>query len=67
VKAPIPGQIAQVLVTAGQPVKAGQTLIILEAMKMRNEIRSQAAGTVSVVHVAAGQTIARGDLLVEIE
>lgn len=67
VKAPIPGQIAQVLVSAGQPVHPGQTLVILEAMKMRNEIRAQAAGLVAAVHVSPGQTISRGDLLVEIE
>jgi biotin carboxyl carrier protein len=67
VKAPIPGQIGQILVAEGQPVETGQTLLLLEAMKMQNEIHAQRSGTVSAVHVAPGDIISRGDILVEIK
>ena len=66
VKAPIPGQIAQVLVSVGQAVEAGQLLLVLEAMKMYNEIHTERSGTVQAVHVTAGENVGRGDILVEI-
>ena len=66
VKAPIPGLITRVLVSAGQTVQAGQPLLTLEAMKMENEIRAPRAGTVSALNVDAGKTVARHDLLAEI-
>lgn len=66
VKAPIPGQIARLLVAPGESVEAGQPLLILEAMKMQNEIFAQAPGVVQAVHVAAGKNVKRGDILVEI-
>jgi biotin carboxyl carrier protein len=65
-KAPIPGQIARVAVAAGQTVASGDPLLVLEAMKMENEICSPCAGRVAAVHVAPGQNVALGQLLVEI-
>jgi len=66
VKAPIPGQIARVLVALGDQVEAGQPLLILEAMKMENQVRAPRAGTVDQLNVAAGQTVTLRALLVEI-
>lgn len=65
-KAPIPGLIARYLVDVGDKVSAGQAVVILEAMKMENEIRAPLAGRVEAIHVPAGETVARGTLLVEI-
>lgn len=64
VPAPMPGKIVSVNVSAGQAVKAGEVLLILEAMKMQNEIQAPAAGTVKGINVAAGQNVAAGDTLV---
>jgi len=67
VKAPIPGQITQVLVTPGQCVQAGQPLLLLEAMKMENEIRAPRQGTVRVLHVTPGQGVFLNEVLAEID
>lgn len=67
VKAPIPGQITRVLVSVGQAVAAGEPLLVLEAMKMENEIRAPRAGVVTAVHVAAGRGVTRNELLAEIQ
>lgn len=66
VKAPIPGLISRVLVQPGEAVEAGQPVIVLEAMKMENEIHAGAAGTVAAIHVTPGQIVPRGEVLVEI-
>jgi biotin carboxyl carrier protein len=66
VKAPIPGTIARVLVSQGQMVETGQPLLVLEAMKMENQIRAPRAGTVGQLHVAAGQSVALNTVLAEI-
>ena len=65
-KAPIPGLIARYLVDVGDEVTAGQPVVILEAMKMENEVRSPTAGRVEAIHVAPGETVASNTLLVEI-
>ena len=65
-KAPIPGLITRVLVRPGEQVEAGQILLVLEAMKMENEIRAPMMGTVSTVLVVPQQSVARGDMLVEV-
>ncbi len=67
IKAPIPGLIPRILVEAGQTVEVGQPILILEAMKMENEIRATRAGTVRKVIVKIGQTVVLGELLAEIE
>ena len=64
VKCPMPGKILSVAVTAGQAVKKGDLLCILEAMKMQNEIFAPHDATVAEVRVAANQTVATGDALV---
>ena len=66
VKAPMPGNILKVAVKAGDTVKEGQLLCVLEAMKMENEIYAPCAGVVSAVPVSKGSTVNTGDLLVAI-
>ncbi len=66
VKAPIPGLIARVLVEPGARVEAGQTVVVLEAMKMENPIGAPLAGVVREVAVKPGQRVAQGELLVEV-
>lgn len=67
VKAPIPGKVVRLLVEPGQPVAAGQALVILEAMKMENQILASREGVVQSVNVSCGDHVARGDILVEVE
>ena len=64
VKAPMPGKILSVAVSAGQAVKKGETLLILEAMKMQNEIAAPHDAIVSEVRVSANQTVSTGDDMV---
>ncbi len=66
VTSPMPGKVIRVLVEDGQDVTAGQGLLILEAMKMENEIRAPIAGKVKRVHVQAAQMVMPAELLVEI-
>ena len=66
VRAPLPGTVNAVAVTVGQAVKKGQTVVVLEAMKMENEIMSPEAGTVTSVAVTKGATVQSGDVLVTI-
>lgn len=64
VKAPMPGKILSVAVSAGQAVKKGDLLLVLEAMKMQNEIYAPQDATVSEVRVSANQTVATGEDMV---
>ena len=64
VKAPMPGKILSVEVSAGQAVKKGETLLILEAMKMQNEIAAPHDAVVAEVRVSANQTVSTGDDMV---
>ena len=66
VSAPMPGNILKVNVTAGQAVKEGDVLCILEAMKMENEIMAPKSGTVTQVLTAKGSTVDTGALLIVI-
>jgi len=66
-KSPMPGLIVAVKVEAGQAVKAGDTIIILESMKMQNELKASRDGTVGNVHVQAGQTVEQNKVLVTIQ
>ena len=66
VKAPMPGTVLSVKVSAGQLVKRGAVLLILEAMKMENEICAQGDGTVTQVRVQAGTTVNTGDPMIDI-
>jgi biotin carboxyl carrier protein len=63
VVAPMPGKVIRVLVGAGEKVEAGQGLLVVEAMKMQNEIRSPKSGTVERVVVAEGQAVNAGEVL----
>jgi pyruvate carboxylase subunit B len=65
-KAPLPGKVTHVGVQAGDTVVAGQALVVIEAMKMENELKATAAGTVQDVRVTAGQAVNAGDVLVVI-
>jgi pyruvate carboxylase subunit B len=64
--APMPGLIVRVHVQPGDLVAAGQGLVVMEAMKMENELRAAAGGTVKQVHVAPGPAVETGALLVEL-
>ena len=66
VNAPMPGTILSVNVTAGQAIKRGDVLMVLEAMKMENEIMAPNDGTVATVNVTKGQTVQSGDVLLTI-
>jgi len=65
--APMPGMVVRILVEPGQTVAAGQGVIVVEAMKMENELRSPAAGVVAHVAVSAGQAVEKGALLIVFE
>ena len=67
IKAPMPGKVARVLVEEGQAVEAGQGVVVVEAMKMQNELKSPKAGTVSELRAEAGATVNAGDVLVVVE
>jgi propionyl-CoA carboxylase alpha chain len=62
----MPGMVVRVLVEPGAAVAQGQSLIVVEAMKMENELKAPGAGTVTKVHVLAGAKVEKGDLLVEL-
>lgn len=67
VKAPMPGRVVRVLVSAGESVERGAPLLIVEAMKMENELHAVTAGVVRAVHVREGVAVDAGQLLAEIE
>jgi len=65
--APMPALVVRILVDPGQAVAAGQGLLVLEAMKMENEIKAPQAGTVKQIHVLAGKPVDKGELLLSLE
>jgi pyruvate carboxylase subunit B len=65
--APMPGLIVRVNVNEGDQVRAGQGLVVMEAMKMENELRATAAGVVRRVLVSAGSAVEKGAMLLEME
>ena len=62
----MPGSIVDISVKQGDLIKEGDVLLVLEAMKMENEITAPRSGTVRAVHVKVGDNVDSGDLLVEI-
>lgn len=67
VKSPLPGVILDIKIKEGQAVKVGQVLIVLEAMKMENNIESNQDGVVKAIQVGKGDSVLEGDILLTIE
>lgn len=67
VTAPMPGRVVRLLVSAGEDVAAGQGLLVIEAMKMQNELKAPKAGRVVSLAARVGATVAPGDVLAEID
>lgn len=67
VVAPMPGTILKVLKASGDAVKAGEVVLILEAMKMENEITAPVDGTIASLNLTEGSTVAGGDLLFDVK
>ncbi len=67
IAAPMPGKVVRVLVAAGDDVEEGQGLVVVEAMKMQNEMKSPKAGKVAEVRTRAEATVSAGEVLVVIE
>ena len=65
--APLPGTIIELFIKAGEQVESGQVIVVIEAMKMKNSIRSTRAGKIAEVLVNAGQTVAHKQTLVRFE
>lgn len=65
--APMPGKVVAVAVEDGQPVQAGDLLVIVEAMKMEHRVTAPSAGTVGEIRATVGEQVNAGDLLVVIE
>jgi biotin carboxyl carrier protein len=65
--APLPGTVIEIFIKAGDQIEAGQVILIIEAMKMKNSIRSRRAGKIAEVLVSAGQTVAHKQALVRFE
>jgi biotin carboxyl carrier protein len=66
VRSPMPGRVVRVLVALGDEVESGQPLVVIEAMKMENELRSKRAGKIVEVHVQAGATVEGGAKLLRL-
>ncbi|MFR7985328.1 MAG: acetyl-CoA carboxylase biotin carboxyl carrier protein subunit [Clostridia bacterium] len=67
IKSPLPGSIWEIKVSEGQEIKEDEVVIILEAMKMENEIPTDFDGTVKKILVEKGQTVKAGETLIEVD
>ena len=67
IKAPMPGRVVRLMVERGDAVEAHQAIVVVEAMKMQNEIKASRPGTVTEVSVAANATVAAGEVLAVIQ
>jgi biotin carboxyl carrier protein len=67
IAAPMPGKVVRVLVEPGDEVEAGQGLVVVEAMKMQNEMKTTKSGKVAEVRTKAGATVSAGEVLVVVE
>jgi pyruvate carboxylase subunit B len=67
VRAPMPGLIVRIQVSEGDNVAAGQGVVIIEAMKMENELKAEAQGSVKKVHVQPGQAVEKVTILLEFQ
>ena len=61
------GTIVKLLVEVGDTVEAGAGIVVLEAMKMENEVKAEVDGVVGVIHKSPGETVEQGDVIVEID
>ncbi|MEO5902553.1 MAG: biotin/lipoyl-containing protein [Gemmatimonadaceae bacterium] len=66
VNAPMPGLVVRISVAVGDKVQAGQGVVVMEAMKMENELRASAAGIVKAIHAEVGKAVEKGTALVEL-
>ena len=66
VRAPMPGLVVKVEVSVGDAIEPGQGLVIVEAMKMENELRAESAAVVTAIHVAAGDTVDKDEVLIDL-
>ncbi|MCD6543046.1 MAG: hypothetical protein J7K34_00900 [Flavobacteriaceae bacterium] len=64
---PLPGSIFAINIKVGDTIKEGDSMLILEAMKMENEITAEISGVISVIHVKVGQQVLQNDPLIELE
>jgi biotin carboxyl carrier protein len=67
IKAPMPGKVVRILAEVGTQVEAGQSVVVIEAMKMQNELKAPKKGVVKKVNVAEGATVEAGQSLAEVE
>ncbi len=67
IRSPMPGLVVRVLVGDGEEVESGDGLVVLEAMKMENELKAEADGRIKKIHVATGDAVSKNALLVEFE
>jgi biotin carboxyl carrier protein len=67
IKAPMPGKVVRVLVAAGDAVQPGQGIVVVEAMKMQNELKAPRAGKVTAITAKVGATVTAGEVLATIE
>jgi biotin carboxyl carrier protein len=67
VPAPLPGTVTEIMVSPGSQVQVGDSLLVIEAMKMKNTIRAARAGTIKEIHVVVGQSVQHKQLLLEFE
>ncbi len=67
VVAPMPGLVVRINAQVGDQVQAGQSLVVMEAMKMENELRAQAGGTVRAILVTVGSAVEKGTVLIELD
>jgi len=66
IKAPMPGLVTKLLVAEGDPIKKGQGVVIIEAMKMENELKAKADGSVERLHVKEGENVEKNQTLIEV-
>ena len=67
ITAPMPGKVVRILAPAGTAVEAGQAVLVIEAMKMQNELKSHKKGTVKKVNVGEGEAVEAGQVLAEVD
>ncbi|HRN48364.1 MAG TPA: biotin/lipoyl-binding protein [Niabella sp.] len=67
IKSPLPGKILDIFIKPGDKIKVGQTLLILEAMKMENNINADKEGMVKAINIQRNDAVMEGDVLIEIE